>query len=163
MLDFEADGAWPGVEQQRDPVAKLIRHMLGARRGKLAGEIGGRRGKRAAEGRDHFVRHATRRAERDRRKPGRHQRMHRRLWRKRQDQRQRSRPESLRQQFRAGVECPVAPRHRDFGYVANQRVEARAALGLENARHRFAIRSVGGEPVDRLRRQRDQFSRAQRR
>ena len=62
----------------------------------------------------------------------------------------------------ARIEHAIAPRHRDVGHMADQRIEARPALGREDARHRLAVGGVGGEAVDRLGRQRDQLAAPQR-
>ena len=121
------------------------------------------RGERAAERLDHRVRRPARGAERDRRKAGSRERMDRRIGRERHDERQRTGPEFFRQPLGARVERSVAPRHIDIGHVTDQRVEARPPLGGEDARHRLAVRGVGGEAVDRLRRQRDQLAARQRR
>ena len=115
-----------------------------------------------AERSDHVMRDPARRAKRDRRKARRHQRVHRRAGRKRRDERERPRPERFRQQLGAHAERPVAARHRHVGDVADQRIEARPALGGEDFCYRLAVLGVRGEPVDRLRRQRHELAARQR-
>ena len=163
MVDSSPTAQGPGVEHQRDAVAELLDDMLGAGRAEPAGAVGRGRGERAAERLDHRVRRPARRAERDRRKPGNRQRMDRRIGRERHHERQRTGPEFLRQPLGASIDLAVAPRHIDVSHMTDQRVEARPPFGGEDARHRLAVRGIGGEAVDRLRRQRDQLAARQRR
>ena len=74
----------------------------------------------------------------------------------RQDQRQRPRPERLRQRRRLIVELNEIARGAEAVHMRDQRIEARPALGLENARHRLAVGGIGAQAVHRLGRERHQ-------
>ena len=78
-----------------------------------------------------------------------------------QNQRQRPRPEGIRKEARERAEYRDALGHRPIRHMRDQRVELRASLGLINARHRLAIGSVGGKPVNRFRGNGDGLPRAQ--
>ena len=79
-----------------------------------------------------------------------------RIYGKRYDNRQGPGPEFLDKPVGARIEHAIAPGHRNPGDVANERIEARTALGREDAGDRLAVGRVGGEPIDGLGRQRDQ-------
>ena len=100
------------------------------------------------------------RADRDRGEAGGDQRGDRRAVAQRQDERQRARPVALAPALRAS-----SSKRGDFSGLADvadmddQRIEARPALGLVDARDRLAIGRVGGEAVDGLGRHRDRLAR----
>ena len=71
-----------------------------------------------------------------------------------QDQRQRPRPERLRQRRRLVGELDKIERGAEAIHMRDQRIEARPALGLENARHRLAVGGIGAQAVHRLGRER---------
>ena len=71
-------------------------------------------------------------------------------------QRQRPRPERRRQAPCLRCEPGDTLSRRRIGDVDDQRVEPRPALRFEDLRHRAAVGGVGAEPVDGLRRERDQ-------
>ena len=151
---FQADGGGAGIDDQRDAVAEIGLDMRRRGRTEPPRGIGAGGGERTAESLDQFGGEAARHAHGERVEPRGHQRMHGIFARQRQHQRQRPRPEFLRQLSRNRVDAHQPLRHVEAGDMGDQRVEARPALGLEDARHRFAVGGVGGEPVDGLRRQR---------
>ena len=78
-----------------------------------------------------------------------------------QDERQRSGPERIDQLPRQNGELRVLAGLADVGDMNDERIEARATLGREDRRHRFAVGRVGAEAVHRLGGERDEASRPQ--
>jgi hypothetical protein len=87
--------------------------------------------------------------------PRRDQRADAGAFAQRHDEGERAGPEGIGQPLRHGIEDADAIGHGAIGDVDDQRVEARAALGLVDARHGLPAGGVGGEPVDGLGGQRD--------
>ena len=79
----------------------------------------------------------------------------------RRDQRERARPEAIGQRAGVRVQMRVPLRVVQAEHMGDQRIETRAALGLEDARHSDGVRGVGAEAVDGLGRERDETARAQ--
>jgi len=152
---FEAVRGGPGVDNERDAAAQAGEDMLRAGRADPAAGIGGGGGERAA-GRLEQVAHRRMggRADRDRGEAGGDQRGDGGVPAERQDEGQRARPVRVRQLHGLLAEFG------DFNGLPNvqdmddERVEGRPALGLVDARDRFAIGRVGGEAVDGLGRHR---------
>ena len=78
-----------------------------------------------------------------------------------QDHSERAGPEGFRRFAREGSEYGFAFGYGLRGDMGNQRVEARAPLGLIEACHRFRIGRITGQPVDGLGRHGDEPARPQ--
>jgi len=111
----------------------------------------------------HVPRRSAWRTERNGPKAGGGERVDRCLGQKGNDYRQRPRPEFPGKQPDARVDHAVAPGHRNVCHVADKGIEARPPLGRKDARDGFAVRGVGGEPVDRFGGQYDERATPQRR
>ena len=161
---FQPDRAWSRVEHERHRVAELLDHVLGAGRADAAGAVGARRGQRPAERGDRPPAAGPRGARSAMvESPAVTSGCTGAASASGTTSDKRPRPEFLRQLLGARVEHAVAPRHLQARHVADQRIEARPPLGLEDARHRLAVRRVRREAVDGLRRQRDERAGAERR
>ena len=79
----------------------------------------------------------------------------------RQDKRQRPRPKLFRQGQRLAVELNEIARGVEAFHMRDQRIEARPALRLENARDRRSVGGIGAQAVHRLGRKRDEAAGAQ--
>ena len=164
IVEFDADARRPGVEDQIDAPAKIGQDMRGRGRTDAAGTVGRRRDQRRARRRDQRTRdRMVRRAHRDGVEPGAGEVADPPPPRDRRDQGQRPGPERLRQRQRIGVENHLARRVLDAEHMGDQRVERRPALGGVDRRDGARVGGVGGQPVDRLRRHRDEAAGAQNR
>ena len=159
MVDSRPTGVGPPstISGMREPE---IGFDGGSRRGAHpARGIGAGCGKRAAERGDQLGAETLGHPERDRAEAGGDQRVDRRARLERQDQRQRPRPECLGELLRQRIEQRDRLRHLKRRDMGDQRIEARPALGLEDARDGLAVGGVGGEPVDGLGRDRHDLAR----
>ena len=156
MVDFDADRAGAGVDDQIDAAAQIGEHMRGAGRRNVAGAVGRWRHHRPAEGRQQRARDRVRRhAHGDAVEPG---------------EREIGRPGSPAASAAPGSAAPARtprqasrpPRRSGRGRraaatsatCAISGLNAGPALGGIEPRHRLAIAGVGAEPVDGLGRER---------
>ena len=150
MVDSSPTGVGPPSTISGMRVAEIGCDGLARGRADAAGGVGAGRGKRAAEPRDQLGAEALRHAQRDRVEAGGDQRMDGRARCERQHQRQRARPERLGKLSRQRIEDGDPLGHRQRRDMGDQRIEARPALGLEDAGDGLAIGGVAGKAVDGL-------------
>ena len=80
---------------------------------------------------------------------------------RRRDQGQGAGPEGFRQAYGPFVQARQRPGAGEVSHVGDQGIEPRPALGLEQSGHGQRIAGVGGEPIDRFRRQEHQLAGSQ--
>ena len=155
---FDAYRRRPAVDDEANAVAKIIRHRLRRRGADAARAVRAWRGDRPAETRDQPGGEAARHPQRDRVQSGGNQRVDAGAGPQRQDEGERPRPEFFGQQARQRIEDRDVVRHFDRADMGDQRVEARPAFRLEDARHRLPAGGVAGQPVYRLGRHGDDLA-----
>ena len=149
---FEAALGRAGVDDQRDPAAEAVQHMLGAGRADRSAGVGRRGGERPAG------RRAAAPASRGGRargapivgRPAVTIEAMPASCAQRHDQGQRPRPMLLGQRERVGAELADRCGRGEVGDMDDQRIEARPALGLVDSGDRCGVGGVGGEAVDGL-------------
>jgi len=149
------------VHNQRNFAAQLCADMLRVGRRNAAGQIRARRGKREIAFANHRLNERmTRPADADRFATGRHHVGN--FLRARQNERERARPERLCQLVRQRRPAGHASFcHFIAGNVDDDGIVCRTALDLENFCDGSFIQRVCREAINRFRRQRDDFARAQ--
>ncbi len=152
---FQPDQRGPAIDDQRYPFAKVGGDGVGGRGADFARRIGAGRGQRAPQPRDQVAAEPSRHSERDRVEACRHQRVDGRSRAQRQHERQRAGPEFLSQPPRQRIEDGDRLRHGHVRDMRDKRVEARAALGFEDAGNRCSVDRVAGQSVHGLGRYRD--------
>ncbi len=164
MVEFDPDRRWAGIENAGDPITEIGGNVRGAGRADAAGAIGARRGQRQAGGGEQLLRNRVRRhPDRDRIEAGRDKVREATVGPLRHDHGQRTRPEGFRQFYRHRGELGDAVSRLKARDMHDQGIEARAALGAENASDGGPAGRIGGEAVDCLRRHGDKPAGAQRR
>ena len=159
---LDADEAGPAVEDQRHARAQRLGHMLGARRADGAAAVGRGRGDRPAGGTDQGLRDGMRRrADRHGIETCGRQQGNGRAWTARQHQCEWPRPEPRRQLVGSLVPKNELPSLAGIEHVADQRIEPRPSLGLEDRRDRALVGGVGAQAIDRLGREGDEVAAAQ--
>ena len=159
---FDSHIRRPAVEHRIDSPLEVAEHMVRRRRADTAGPVGGGSGHRAADPAEQGVRqrmggHAQAEAV----EAGAGEVGHRAGRCGRHDEGQRARPEGFREPPRGGVEQALGLGGLEARHMGDERVEARALLGLVDARHGFGPRRVGAEAVDGLGREGDEPAVAQ--
>ncbi len=148
------------VEDHGDAAAEIVRDMRRGRRADAPAAIGRGRGERPIRRPEQRLCDAMRRhAQRQRIEARRHQIGDAGLRPPLDNQRQRARPERLCELARGARQHADPLGAGEIRNMHDQRIEARPSLGFENGRDRPSVRGVGAEPVDRLRRERDERAR----
>jgi hypothetical protein len=160
---FDADDAGAAVENHRDLVAQIVLDMVRRRRRHVSEPIGRRRGDTRAErieqrARDRVLRHPHAHAV----LPAGHDIQH--LCGARQNQCERTWPEGVGELARIGgnLARPLLDCFR-AAYMDDHRMIGGPALRREDSAYRRAVRCIGAQPVDGLRRKRDEHPVAEQR
>ena len=161
---FDADAAWPAIEDGRNAAIELAQHVIGRGRADSPRAVGARGGDRATDRTQQFeCQRVAGHAQRERIESGADQQRDRAVRCPAQHEAQRSRPEALHQQRGAAVDLRELLGLIRARKVHNQRVEMRSSLCRENRGDAFITGRVAAKPVNRLCRESDQLARAQQR
>ncbi len=156
---LQPDLGRPGIEDHRDPIAEVGRHMTGRSRADVAGPVGARRRDRLVESGEQGTGDGVgRNTNSDRFKPGRRQVGDRCRRAFRQDEGQGPWPESFGEAPRLAWKVRQIFSRLNRKCVDNQRIEARSCLGAVDSRDGLATGGVRGKAVYRFGRHADQRS-----
>ncbi len=155
------------IDDERDAPAEFALHMRRGRRADAAEAIRARRGERFAESARAPRGRPDARSSAPRRSSSPAVTRSGTIVAARQHERERAGPESRDQRLDERAALAPGSSRMPFEPVAirqmdDERIEKWPLLRLENLRHGIRSQRIGGEPVDRLRRQRDGFARGER-